>query len=295
MNDIVVIRNDIVVTDSRTVATFFDKEHKNVIQSIEGLIADLKTVNIEEAASDQPQLKNQPGLSNQAPSAFFIRDRQPDAQGQLRKMYWLTEDGFNLLAMGFTGRKALKFKLAFLAEFNRLRDSLKNIQADKFHALCHQTYQDALPFYHQFTNAVKALIEYAVTHGASRSDIDPRYYKFVNARVNRALGLDNGLRPFANPTTSVHSSNINKLIRRTIRRGIDSREHFAIIFNDVLDAIDKYSDDNIDHDERKRNNDFAHAHKNDTRADRKALEPAQQALLNYLRGDPSYDFEEEDA
>lgn len=289
MNDIVVIRNDIVVTDSRTVATFFDKEHRNVTRDIENIITDLKAVDTEESPSNQHTLKNE------RISQFFIKDKYVDDGGRNRKMYWLTEDGFNLLAMGFTGRKALKFKLAFLAEFNRLRDSLKNIHADKFHALCHQTYQDALPFYHQFTNAVKALIEYAVTHGASRSDIDPRYYKFVNARVNRALGLDNGLRPFANPTTSVHSSNINKLIRRTIRRGIDAREHFAIIFNDVLDAIDKYSDDNIDHDERKRNNDFAHAHKNDTRADRKALEPAQQALLNYLRGDPSYDFEEEDA
>lgn len=40
-------------------------------------------------------------------------------------MYEMGEEGFMLLAMGFTGRKALALKLAFLAEFKRLRAELQ--------------------------------------------------------------------------------------------------------------------------------------------------------------------------
>ncbi|MBP2150103.1 phage regulator Rha-like protein [Xanthobacter flavus] len=37
----------------------------------------------------------------------------------------MTRDGFTLLAMGFTGAKALKFKLAYIAEFNAMEEALK--------------------------------------------------------------------------------------------------------------------------------------------------------------------------
>lgn len=41
--------------------------------------------------------------------------RQPDAQGKPRPAYLLTRDGFTLLAMGFTGAKAVQFKVAYNA------------------------------------------------------------------------------------------------------------------------------------------------------------------------------------
>ncbi|HEG8493641.1 TPA: Rha family transcriptional regulator, partial [Campylobacter coli] len=45
-----------------------------------------------------------------------------------RKMpiYNLTRDGFSLLAMGFTGKKALRFKIAFINAFNEMERIIKN-------------------------------------------------------------------------------------------------------------------------------------------------------------------------
>ena len=46
--------------------------------------------------------------------------------GAIRKYaaYRPTRDGFMLLAMGFTGKKALQFKLAYIDEFNRMEEKL---------------------------------------------------------------------------------------------------------------------------------------------------------------------------
>jgi hypothetical protein len=40
----------------------------------------------------------------------------------------MTRDGFALLAMGFTGEKALQFKLGYIQEFNRMEQGLARIQ-----------------------------------------------------------------------------------------------------------------------------------------------------------------------
>lgn len=97
-------RDGIPVTTSRAVAEQFGKQHKNVIRDIETLISQLK---IELATADFAQLN-------------FIQIDQPDAQGKPRPAYLLTRDGFTLLAMGFTGAKAVQFKVAYINAFNRM-------------------------------------------------------------------------------------------------------------------------------------------------------------------------------
>ena len=83
------------VTTSRAVAEQFGKQHKNVIQAIESLRATL-----DETADGKEfsRLNFQP--------ADYI-----DAQGKTRPAYILTKDGFTMLVMGFTGAKAMQFKI----------------------------------------------------------------------------------------------------------------------------------------------------------------------------------------
>ncbi|MGH8547488.1 MAG: Rha family transcriptional regulator [Methylococcales bacterium] len=42
-----------------------------------------------------------------------------------RLSYFLTKDGFTLLAIGYTGPEALRFKLAYISEFNRMDAEFK--------------------------------------------------------------------------------------------------------------------------------------------------------------------------
>lgn len=104
MSNIVFIENNEVVTDSLNVAEVFGKQHKNVIQSIHNLHSELE---------EKDQLNFQP-------------NSYKDSYGREQMKYNLTKDGFTLLVMGFNGKEALKFKMMYINEFNRMEQELKN-------------------------------------------------------------------------------------------------------------------------------------------------------------------------
>lgn len=104
--DAVVKRIDgkLVVT-SRQVAEDFDKEPKHVNEVIRKLIAENSTV------------KN-----------MIIESTYISSRGREEKEYLLTRDGFSLLVMGFTGSKALHWKLKYIEAFNKMEQALKKPQ-----------------------------------------------------------------------------------------------------------------------------------------------------------------------
>ena len=91
------------VTTSIAVAEYFHKQHKHVLDAIEKLKAEC------------PPEFNEPN---------FRLVEYTDAKGEKRPAYELTRDGFTLLVMGFTGQKALQWKLKYLEAFNRLEAKL---------------------------------------------------------------------------------------------------------------------------------------------------------------------------
>jgi Rha family phage regulatory protein len=91
-------------TLSTDLARYFGKLHANVLRDIRNLLPQLTTggvLNFEET---------------------HVTDEQ---NGQRYPAYRLTRDGFTLLAMGFTGKKALAFKLAYIDAFNRMEAELQ--------------------------------------------------------------------------------------------------------------------------------------------------------------------------
>jgi len=94
------------VTSSVEVARVYGKQHKNVLQGIEKLLPDL---------SPEHKLNFQPMFTKAEIGNGATRDS---------KAYHLTRDGFTLLAMGFTGKKALAFKLAYIEAFNQMEREL---------------------------------------------------------------------------------------------------------------------------------------------------------------------------
>ncbi len=67
-------------------------------------------------------------LSLNLPKSFsqsnFGLAKYTDEQGKSRPAYNLTRDGFTLLAMGFTGQKALQWKLKYIEAFNAMERKL---------------------------------------------------------------------------------------------------------------------------------------------------------------------------
>lgn len=95
------IDGELVVT-SRQVAEDFDKEPKHVNEVIRKLIAENSTV------------KN-----------MIIESTYISSRGREEKEYLLTRDGFSLLVMGFTGSKALQWKLKYIEAFNKMEQAIK--------------------------------------------------------------------------------------------------------------------------------------------------------------------------
>lgn len=98
---------DIVCT-SRAVAEIFKKQHFNVLRDIEALLVNLGDLKIE--------------------LSYFIKSTYKSEQNKKLPEYLLTRDGFTLLAMGFNGKKALQFKIAYINRFNEMEAALKDRQ-----------------------------------------------------------------------------------------------------------------------------------------------------------------------
>ncbi len=89
------------MASSLLVAELFEKQHKNVLQSINELEIpdDFRQLNFQPSSYVNKQNKEQPSFN-------------------------MTRDGFSLLAMGFTGKKAMEWKIKFLEAFNVMEAKL---------------------------------------------------------------------------------------------------------------------------------------------------------------------------
>ena len=96
------------VTSSRIVAEYFGKRHSDVVRAIDDLI---------EKKQEFQVLRN---------FARYSETVKINDQGATRQVtaYWMDRKGFSILAMGFTGAKALDFKCAFYDEFERMEKAL---------------------------------------------------------------------------------------------------------------------------------------------------------------------------
>ena len=120
-------RDGIPVTTSRAVAEQFGKRHDNVIHAIEELLEELNALKIKAVDGDSEQTETaliSPGNADFAAQNFLLTEYK-DGKGELRPEYLLTRDGFTLLAMGFTGAKALTFKVAYINAFNHMEQLLR--------------------------------------------------------------------------------------------------------------------------------------------------------------------------
>jgi Rha family phage regulatory protein len=114
--------NSHTFTTSRKVADHFKKRHFHVLRDIELLLAEISRSNfgfpntISRPNFEEP---NAIGLRNFAASSYT------DKRGKTYPEYRLSRDGFSLLAMGFTGREALAWKLKFLEAFNAMEIGMR--------------------------------------------------------------------------------------------------------------------------------------------------------------------------
>lgn len=102
---LVKVENNQIVTDSRSVAEHFGKEHKHVLEAIDNLVA-----------------------QNSATKNMFLGQTR-EYRGRDFRYYLMNRDGFSLLVMGFTGKAALNWKLKYIEAFNMMEKEITNKSA----------------------------------------------------------------------------------------------------------------------------------------------------------------------
>ncbi len=102
MNDIILsAQNGEPVVSSRQIAENFDKNHRDVLRAVDNLKEDVRNF-----------------------AQMFFESTDQDSYGREQRAYLMNRDGFTLLAMGFTGKAALEWKLKYIAAFNEMEKKL---------------------------------------------------------------------------------------------------------------------------------------------------------------------------
>lgn len=89
------------VASSRQIAENFEKRHDHVMRDIDAIKKDIPNF-----------------------GEMFFETTVPDSYGREQRAYPMNRDGFTLLAMGFTGKTALEWKLKYIAAFNEMEKKL---------------------------------------------------------------------------------------------------------------------------------------------------------------------------
>lgn len=142
MNELVSIKKmqgtENAVVSSLEVAKHFHKRHDHLIETIEN------------------QYEDVPNFGE-----MFRRSNYKDSYGRNQKLYYMNRDGFSLLVMGFTGKKALEWKLKYIQAFNHMEKLLTEKQTENWQL----TRGQGKEMRRELTDVLKEYVELAESQG----------------------------------------------------------------------------------------------------------------------------------
>lgn len=157
---------EVTIVTSLDVAETFGKEHRRVLQDIR----DLK-------CSEEFRLHN------------FVQSSYVNEQGHNQSMFIMTKDGFTLLAMGYTGEKAMKFKEAYINQFNQMEELLKGKLIER---------EKGIAVRQSLTKAIQQSSENERMHGHAYSTYTDIVYRAVFGKTAKQLREEYGIDKKAN-------------------------------------------------------------------------------------------------
>lgn len=154
-------KEEVTVVTSLDVAETFGKRHDHVLRDIKEL-----------------ECSEEFRLSNFGESSYI------NMQNKKQPMYLMTKDGFTLLVMGYTGEKAMKFKEAYIKQFNHMEKLLKEKFIER---------QKGITVRHIVTDMIKKSNENERMHGHAYSTYTDMIYRALFGRSAKQLREDFGI------------------------------------------------------------------------------------------------------
>lgn len=154
-------KEEVTVVTSLDVSETFEKRHADVLRDIERM-----------ECSEEFTERN------------FALSSYNDSSGKSNKMYFITRDGFTMLAMGYTGDKAMKFKEAYIRQFNAMEKALIGKMKER---------EKGIAVRQALTNALQLSQENERMHGHAYSTYTNVIYKAVFGKDAKHLREEYGI------------------------------------------------------------------------------------------------------
>ena len=152
---------EMTVVSSLDVAETFGKDHKNILRDIRQL-----------ECSDEFRRLN------------FEQSEYLNEQNHKQPMCYMTRDGFTILVMGYTGEKAMRFKEAYIKQFNAIEKTLQGKLIER---------EKGIAVRQSLTKALQQSTENERMHGHAYSTYTNCIYKVLFGKNTKQLREEFGI------------------------------------------------------------------------------------------------------
>lgn len=166
MNNLVIMKSKQALTTSLKVAETFEKKHQHVLRDIDSLKKHVSNF-----------------------GHMFEETSIKDSYGREQRAYFMNRDGFTLLAMGYTGKKALQFKLKYIEAFNKMEKTIREQELP-------QTPEERLALTMEVTNRLDKRVtnvEEKIDYLTNTSELnETQRYQLLQARKQKVIQVCGG-------------------------------------------------------------------------------------------------------
>lgn len=209
MEELIFLKNNVATVDSLSVAEKFGKRHDRVLRTIDN------------------HLKN----GEVKKRKLYRETTYIDAKGETRRMYEMNRQGYELLVMGFTGEKALEWKLKYSDAFAAMEQFI----AERSSLDWQETRRQGKITRKAETDVIQELIEYAKEQGSEHSEMLYTVYSKLANTMSGIKKRDEATVPQLN-NLSIFENLIIQMIRNGMAAGLAYKQIYQICKERCLEA-----------------------------------------------------------
>jgi len=213
MNELVEVRRGETFTDSKMVAEKFGMKNAYVVRIVENLLESLSAI------------------KGDSKSPLIFQKEEREYRGQKFTVYLMNRPAFSMVAMRFTGDKAIEWQANFNAAFYEMERRILVQETNKQNLSWSMARQQGITARKEETDVIKDFVEYALSQGSQGAKF---YYKHVTMACYKCLGLVAEKKPAVRDLLDVMQ--LNQLVMaevvasRSIRKHMAAGEHYKVIF-----------------------------------------------------------------
>lgn len=218
MTELVSIKKEMVVADSREVAVKFNKQHKNVLTKIYQIEKELKDV-------------------SRRSSIFMLRSRE--YQGRKFPYFLMNKAAFSLLVMSFTGSQARVWAETYISSFELMEETLANLLKNKIDKNWITARNQGKQIRNNETEVIKEFIAYAEGQGSTHAKFYYKHftnvaYKCLSLVQNEVPSLRDTLGLFKISHLSMAEILTAQLLRKYMKQGIHYKEIYFLVKQELI-------------------------------------------------------------